>query len=292
VQIRLTEPGETSETVITHHDCSTAHRTLGMQKTPIGNQDEQFKKLQEKSNQIAQAVKASSLTRTEATAAWKTMYIPAVAYPTVATYFQEADLTKLENKALMVFLPKMGYNQHTARAVVYGPEECGGIGIKYLYVEQSIEQIKALIQHTRIESPLGDIMSINLDWVQLIAGIEKPIFEDTRSLYHLEGEWFISIREFLQATECQIKMRNRWIPQLEREFDRCIMDVLQATAIEQGKKINRCRVYLQATTIADIATTDGNMITEFAWGLDRNPANNQRISKHEWPRQPRPGPKA
>jgi hypothetical protein len=87
-------------------------------------------------------------------------------------------------------------------------------------------------------------------------------------------------------------MRNRWIPQLEREFDRCIMDVLQATAIKQGKRINRCRVYLQATTIADIATTEGNMITEFAWGLDKNPANNQRISKHEWPRQPRPGPKA
>jgi hypothetical protein len=134
-------------------------------------------------------------------------------------------------------------------------------------------------------------MSINLDKVQLIAGIEKPIFKDTRSLYHLEGEWFISIQEFLQATKCQIKMRNRWIPQLEREFNRCIMDVLQAPAIKQGKKIYRCRVCLQATTITDIATTDGNMITEFAWGSDKNPANNQRISKHEWPRQPRPGPR-
>jgi hypothetical protein len=157
VQIRLIEPGEVqaTETEITHHDCSTAHWTLGMQKTPIGNQDEQLKKLQEKSNQIAQAVKASLLSQTEAMAAWKTMYIPAVAYPTVATYFQEADLTNIKNKALMVFLPKMGYSQHTARAVVYGPEECGRIGIKNLYVEQSIKQIKALKQHTGIESPLG-----------------------------------------------------------------------------------------------------------------------------------------
>jgi hypothetical protein len=61
--------------------------------------------LQEK---IAQAVAASALTRTEAAAAWRTTYIPAIAYPTVATYFQEADLTKLENKALMAFLPKNG----------------------------------------------------------------------------------------------------------------------------------------------------------------------------------------
>jgi hypothetical protein len=142
----------------------------------------------------------------------------------------------------MVFLPKVGYNQHTARAVVYGPQECGGIGVKNLYVEQSVKQIKALIQHTRIKSPLGDIMSINLDWVQLIAGIQQPIFEDTKSLYHLEGEWFISIREFLQATEWQIKMRNRWTPQLEREEDRCIMDVIQATSIKHGRKISRCRI--------------------------------------------------
>jgi hypothetical protein len=124
------------------------------------------------------------------------MYIPAVAHPTVATYFQEADLAKLENKALMAFLPKIGYNQHTARAVVYGPEECGGIGIKNLYNEQSIAQINALIQHTRIESPLGDIISINLDWVQLIAGIQKPIFKDTKSLYHPEGEWLYPSENF------------------------------------------------------------------------------------------------
>jgi hypothetical protein len=197
------------------------------------------------------------------------MYIPAVAYPLGATYFQEADLTKLQNKALMQFLPKMGYNKHTARAVVYGPEECGGMGIKNLYIEQSLEQINVFMQHTRLESPLGDIMNINLDCVQLIAGIERPVFEDTKLLYHLEGEWFISIREFLQATECQIKTTNRWKPQLEREQDKCIMDAITAHTIEQGKKINQCRVYLQVTTIADIATADGLKITEFAWGSDQ-----------------------
>ena len=45
----------------------------------------------------------------------------------------------------MAFLPKMGYNRHTARAIVYGAEEHGGIGVENLYAEQSIEQIKALV---------------------------------------------------------------------------------------------------------------------------------------------------
>jgi hypothetical protein len=70
------------------------------------------------------------------------------------------------------------------------------------------------------------------------------------------------------------------------------MDILQATSIEQGRNIHRCREYLQATTIADIATAEGNMITDLPLGSFKNPANFQRISKHKWPRQPRPGPKA
>jgi hypothetical protein len=176
----------------------------------------------------------------------------------------------------MQFLPKMRFNKHTARAVVYGPKKCGEMGIKNLYVKQSLEQINIFMQHTRLESPLGNIMNINLDWVQLMAGIERLVFEDTRLLYHLEGEWSISIRKFLQATECQIKTTNRWKPQLEREKDKCIMDVIRAHTIKQGKKINRCRVCLQVTTIADIAT-------EFIWGWTKTQliANaNQNMNVH------------
>jgi hypothetical protein len=33
------------------------------------------------------------------------MYIPAITYPFVATYMAEKDLVKIENKALMTFLP-------------------------------------------------------------------------------------------------------------------------------------------------------------------------------------------
>jgi hypothetical protein len=52
---------------------------------------------------------------------------PGVTYPSVATYLEERELDKIENKAIMIFLPKMGYNRTTARAIVYGPAEHGGI---------------------------------------------------------------------------------------------------------------------------------------------------------------------
>jgi hypothetical protein len=103
-------------------------------------------------------------------------------------------LEKIENKALMTFLPKMGYNRNTARAVVYSPEEHGGIGIKNLYAEQLLAQITAIMQHTRLASPLGRTILINFDWVPIIAGIEHPVFLDTRPIQHMEGKWFRSMR--------------------------------------------------------------------------------------------------
>jgi hypothetical protein len=94
---------------------------------------------------------------------------------------------------MIVFLPKMGYNRNTARAVVVGPAEQGGIGIKHLYAEQAIKQIKALIQHTRLNSPLGRTICISLDWVQIIAGIQRPVLKDTHTLQHMECKWFKAI---------------------------------------------------------------------------------------------------
>jgi hypothetical protein len=49
-------------------------------------------------------------------------------------------------------------------------------------------------------------------------------------------------------------------------------------------KINRCRLFLQAITIANIANHEGTEITDYyAWGKDINLDSKPRRSKHEWP---------
>ena len=138
-------------------------------------------------------------------------------------------------------------------------------------------------------------MRINIDWVQLIAGTAWPIFEDTRQLLHLEGEWFISIREFLHSVDAKIKIDGVWTPQLKREHDRCLIDIFAHDNKSMDLvRINGCRIFLQATTIADITDAEGTKINDYAWGhktTTKQQPINPRQSKHEWPRQPRPGPK-
>jgi hypothetical protein len=67
---------------------------------------------------------------------------------------------------------------------------------------------------------------------------------------------------------------------------------INCTNARYREKINRCRLFLQATTIANITNQKGTEITDYAWGKDTNLDNNPRRSKHEWPRQQRPGPKS
>ena len=291
VKIAIQEIGKDQPTEIKHLDCDEAHRTLGIYKTITGNQQEQKKQTSQKSETISRAVGASHFTRKQAKTAWNAIYIPGVTYPSVATYLKQKELEKIENRAITVFLPKMGYNRTTARAVVYGPAEHGGIGIKNLYAEQSIAQITALIQHTRLQSPLGRTIRINLDWVQIIAGIGLPVLEDTRPIKHIEGEWFMAIREFLHKTNCDVKIDGIWTPTVQRQKDQCIMDALRdCTDIV---RVNRVRIYLQATTIADIANAEGTHITEYSFGgRNSRSTENPRRSTHQWPRQPRPGPKS
>jgi hypothetical protein len=163
VKIHIHENGKDQPTEIKHLDCDEAHRTLGVYNTITGNQKEQKKQTSQKSETITRAVGAAAFTRKQTKTAWNAIYIPGVTYPSVATYLEEKELVKIENKAIMVFLPKMGYNRTTARAIVYGPAEQRGIGIKSLYAEQSIAQITALMQHTRLYSPLGRSIRVNLE---------------------------------------------------------------------------------------------------------------------------------
>jgi hypothetical protein len=138
---------------------------------------------------------------------------------------------------------------------------------------------------------MGKIITINLKWVQIIAGIQNQIFVDTEPLQHLEGHWFKSIRQFLHITNATVSIKGLWTPQLERQHDQCIMEVTRKC--KETERINQVRLYLQATTLADITTADGTHLTEQAIGgttMDLSTCNTRR-SKHAWPRQPRPGPK-
>jgi hypothetical protein len=116
---------------------------------------------------------------------------------------------------------------------------------------------------------------VNLEWVQIIAGIKKPVLQDTQPLQHIEGEWFKSIREFLHKTNSTAEIDNIWTPKLH---DKCIMDVLQEC--HDTAQINRVRIYLQASTIADITNAEGTHIRKYHLGAETQEQQKIRGARH------------
>jgi hypothetical protein len=67
------------------------------------------------------------------------------------------------------------------------------------------------------------MIHILLETIQMEAGLQKPIMEDTRPLSYIEWGWIPSIRDFLHHIDS--KITNTSLPaQIYRENDSYLMD--------------------------------------------------------------------
>ena len=240
----------------------TAHKTLGHYKDPAGNQNRQRQILTDKSNKAAGFVATSPLTREEAWTYYFAIYLPSVGYPLPNCHFTKHELDRIQRKFMSVIIAKCGFNRKTKREILYGPAHLGGANFRSLYSVQGVGQVTTLVKFWRSPSQAGQLLRIAVAWAQYAAGISTPIFEDTSSsLPHVEAKWITSLRAYLQHVGGTVELDNTYVTKHEREHDWHIMDaILQSgqfapAAIQQ---LNYCRLYLQATTLSDIANAEGN----------------------------------
>ena len=150
----------------------------------------------------------------------------------------------------------MNYNRNMPRHVVFGPKSPGGVGLSHLYCEQGSHQVSALLKQLRFQGMLGKTTETPIQWYQLTVGMgfsafEKPSIE----LPHEVGEWLISVREFLKKSKCQLMMSNIYRVKLRRANDSILMEqAIELMSAATIPAINRCRLFLQVETVANIST--------------------------------------
>ena len=173
---------------IQHRSNFEAHKTLGTHKSPSGRQKKQRDVLRQKSDDFARVVKCGHISRKEATAFYRAIYLTSMGYPLPVCFFNKSELSRIQQKAMVTLKSKMGYNSRTANAIIYGPTRLGGCGFRHLYVEQGMGQIHLFLRHWRSNSQAGRLLRIALCWVQFSAGTGKPILQDTKThLPYLES---------------------------------------------------------------------------------------------------------
>jgi hypothetical protein len=101
----------------------------------------------------------------------------------------------------------------------------------------------------------------------------------------------MSFWKFLARINLSVLTTNQWVPASIRDNDVILMDYF----IRQGYSgaslglLNRCRLYLQIISLADIASADGScIIPDVFCGIPLT----DRTSTLRWPHQQRPNQKA
>ena len=100
-----------------------------------------------------------------------------------------------------------------------------------------------------------------IEFLQLTAGIRDPILGSKSSykwLEWVEETWVTDVKLFLLGIGAGIVLKFQWHQKIQREHDSFLMDyILDECDKKLSQQTNRCRVFLQVLTVADITTPDG-----------------------------------
>ena len=115
-----------------------------------------------------------------------------------------------------------------------------------------------------------------------IRGVSYPVLEQpSRELPHCEAMWMTSMRAFLNTTNSSIQLDEPCVPPRQRDGDEYIMDLILAAnhySNAEIRKLNYCRLFINAITVADLAMPCGKMLDmEKAQG---RPGQHSSISSH------------
>jgi hypothetical protein len=260
-----------------------------------GNMTEQEKVLRAKCAKMASVFNQCPMSATDAQQGYNSVFLPSITYPLAATQISWDKLESIQSSVTLSVLPRMGFNRHFPRAVVYAPKHCGGLGLKHLAVEQGVAHVTSIMAQIRANTQLGQMFMVLIEAFQVSSGLITPVLEDTRPIRYLDSPWINTLRDFLHMTSASILIPQ--LPQLYplREHDRSIMDIALRHNFSTATldDINRCRMFLQVTTIAEITNSEGNAILSEAFHGSTDENNNPLLWKHSktlitWPRQPQP----
>jgi hypothetical protein len=268
-----------------------SQKLLGVMRNPIGNQQDEVARLQQKSDSIAMKLSAHALSRTEAKMAYLSFYLPAMRYSLAITSINQMDFEKIQAKATSVMLAALGFNRNMPRAVVFASRYHQGLGMRHLYDMQGCDSTRLLLQEIcNRDSSTFRMLEILINTIQLESGIGSPILEDTRTIDYIEWGWIPQVREFLHHIDGKIVGFGSRPPRF-REGDLFIMDseVINKCTYKERMLIHRCRLHLQVEVLSDITNDRGDRIQD-AWKNNSNPKPSRSTKK--WPTQSDPGKEA
>jgi hypothetical protein len=243
-------------------------RTLGVRLAPVGNNNEELDHRVDAGRKLRGRLKRAPLNRESTRIGLFAVAHQKVGYPLPATCFNHDECKKIQRTYMPTFLSKMGINRNSAAAFRSGPLHYGGMDIPEIETTQGASGNKLMLGHLRKNDMTGQTISVSLDALQLQAGTTNKVLESPggRAHEYVDRCWVQHKWEYNDNYGLTIRRDDDpWLlPQ--REHDVPLMDRisnLQTITKSQLKSVHRCRMYLQADSLADIVTSDGTKLAPF-----------------------------
>jgi len=161
-------------------------------------------------------------------------------------------------------LPGLGVNRNIWNEWRYLHTTFGGVGLLSLSTEATICRVNLFVQHWNMPSPLGQMLRASMELLQLEVGcVGCPLSQPFHPIGHIiTHSWLRSFWEVVSEYNLQIVVDYPTL-ELPRSNDRTIMSIalLMGFLGEELLRINRCRMFLCAIFLSDLATASG-------WSLD------------------------
>ena len=283
--LRLWESESDESIHIPRKSAKEYEKRLGVWSSCTGQWNKEVNLWISYSKDFRQKLYGGGLTRQAGYMAYHSIWVARFRYSAAVIGYTENQLSAIQSTIVGPCLSVAGYNQKFPRAIVFGPKKYGGLGWEDISVLNIYEKLKLFIGSIRLQDKLGAMLLIQLTWLQLFAGIGTPLLEYTKIIPYLPVGWLTNIHHQLVTLGIQICLSSGWTPTKQREHDFVLMDRVHAHVPRWAwEGINRCRLFLQATTLADLVTADGKFIPRQVFEVKKKLRESQLL----YPVQKRP----
>jgi len=154
------------------------------------------------------------------------------------------------------------------RALVHAPLSSRGLNIPDLYTEQGIKYIEQIIAHGyRDHSITGKLLRGSIQQTKVELGLPGALLHQDYSKYHqlITDTWVKHAWLFLWEHSMSMEDDGPHL-QLRREGDQFLVAAFSAAGYTKTNlaRLNRCHLFLQVTTLADVTTGPGRAISDSA----------------------------
>ena len=208
---------------------------------------------------------------------------PQLVYSMGCATIKHKQTKQLFGPVIDALLHSLGLNKKFPLAMVYsGPDDLG-LGTNNLPTIHSIAQLQLLLGYLNMGDWTGKNIEIDRNYLELTIGMSTCPLVDLHSTSHdhVPKTWLTSIYTFLAKTQIRVEVQAERVVCHQHVRDVFIMRLALDSHFNL-RLIQKCCLYLQVATLANVCDEEGTKIEQWAFHT-----TGRKIKLH-WPTQGHP----